>query len=216
MNNAGDVNGDGFGDLLIGAPYADPQRELTLARPMWSLAEAGGFAGSLESRLADWHALASAMKGAAGGDYAGDAVSGAGDVNGDGFDDLLIGAPRGRADAGVPAHGAAYVVFGGAGVGSGGPIELSELGTLNGSPGFVMNGAAQGDVRGPVAVSGAGDVNGDGFADLLIGASWGRPARMNSNIRRGLRGVWRGGGGQRRRHRVELSRARWMAALASS
>ncbi len=59
-------------------------------------------------------------------------------------------------------------------MGSGGAIELSELGTLNGSAGFVMNGAAECDYAGD-AVSGAGDVNGDGFDDLLIGASGADP-----------------------------------------
>ena len=57
-------------------------------------------------------------------------------------------------------------MFGGAGVGSGGAVELS---TLDSSAGFVMNGAAAGDCAGR-SVSGAGDVNGDGFNDLIIGA----------------------------------------------
>ena len=137
------------------------------------------------------------MNGAAQYDYTGRSVSGAGDVNGDGFDDLLIGAYG--ADPNGTDSGAAYVVFGGASVGSGGAIELSELSTLNGSAGFVMNGAAEGDVAGD-AVSGAGDVNGDGFADLLVGAPLCRPEREQL----------------RRRRTWCLAGRAWAAALAPS
>ena len=95
------------------------------------------------------------------GDRSGRSVSGAGDINGDGVADLIIGAdradPNGNSDAGE-----SYVVFGGAGTGSTGPIELS---SLDGSDGFVINGidggAFFGDSSG-TSVSGAGDINGDG------------------------------------------------------
>ncbi len=79
------------------------------------------------------------------------AVSGAGDVNGDGFDDLLIGA------LGVSTNdffaGAAYVVFGGTNVGSGGTVNL---GSLSAPDGFVLNGAAAGDVTGSGGERGGG------------------------------------------------------------
>ncbi len=92
-------------------------------------------------------------------------VSGAGDVNGDGVDDLIIGAsragPNGDSDAGQ-----SYVVFGGAGVGSSGVLELS---ALDGSNGFALNGINADDWSG-FSVSGAGDVNGDGVDDIIIGA----------------------------------------------
>ena len=90
-------------------------------------------------------------------------MSGAGDVDGDGFADLLVGAPE--ADPNGSNSGAAYVVFGGAG---GFPASIA-LGSLNGSDGFAVNGAAADDRAGQ-GVSGTGDVNGDGFDDLLIGA----------------------------------------------
>ena len=162
VSGAGDVDGDGFADLLVGARKADPTGSNSGAAYV-VFGGAGGFPASIA--LGSLNGSAGfVMNGAAAGDYAGEAVSGAGDVNGDGFDDLLIGA-YGAEPTGTNS-GAAYVMFGGAGVGSGGAIELS---TLDSSAGFVMNGAAMGDRAGD-AVSGAGDVNGDGFNDLIIGA----------------------------------------------
>jgi streptogramin lyase len=82
-----------------------------------------------------------------------------GDVNGDGTTDLIIGAPGANAGA-----GAVYVVFG-TNAGFPDPIALS---SLNGTTGFVLNGSANpGSAGWSVA---AGDVNGDGIADILIGA----------------------------------------------
>ena len=97
-----------------------------------------------------------------GGDSSGRSVSGAGDINGDGVDDLIIGAPG----LFSTDNGESYVVFGGSDVGAGGEIELS---ALDGSDGFVLNGIDVGDFSGQ-SVSGAGDLNGDGVDDLIIGA----------------------------------------------
>ena len=97
------------------------------------------------------------IDGAAALDQAGASVAGAGDVNGDGLDDLLVGAPeRGPLNA-----GAAYVVFGRE------TPENVNLGAL-GRDGFRITGAAGGG-RAGVAVAGAGDVNGDGLDDVLVG-----------------------------------------------
>ena len=63
--------------------------------------------------------------------------------------------------------GRSYLVFGGPGVGSNGLIALS---SLNGTNGFKLDGEAPSDYSG-CAVGGAGDINGDGVADLLIGAN---------------------------------------------
>src|SRR5688572_3774205 len=93
-------------------------------------------------------------------EFFGWSVSDAGDVNGDGVDDLIVGA--------ILAHshsGGSYVVFG---TRHGFPAEL-KLSTLNGSNGFKLTGEANGD-RAGFSVSAAGDVNGDGFGDLIIGA----------------------------------------------
>ena len=83
------------------------------------------------------------LSGVAAGDYSGSAVSTAGDVNGDGVDDLLIGA-RG-ADPNGDYSGASYVVFGGAGVGNGANLELS---ALDGTNGFRLSGVAARDYSG--------------------------------------------------------------------
>ena len=107
------------------------------------------------------------LDGVAAGDFSGFAVSNAGDVNGDGLADLLIGAYvadlngsalRGEL-CGLRAEHRQTGPF---------PASL-ELSDLDGTNGFRLDGVAAGD-RSGFAVSGAGDVNGDGIADLLIGA----------------------------------------------
>ena len=73
-------------------------------------------------------------------DYSGSSVASAGDVNGDGIADLVIGAPGANSYAGK-----SYVVFGRAGIGSSGSLALS---SLNGTNGFVLNGEQTGDYSG--------------------------------------------------------------------
>lgn len=91
-------------------------------------------------------------------------VAGIGNINGDGLDDLLVGAPLAdqpdRDDAGE-----SYVVFGQAG----GFASLLDPASLNGTTGFRVNGVEIGTASGG-SVARAGDVNGDGIDDLLIGA----------------------------------------------
>ena len=97
-------------------------------------------------------------------DKSGLSVSGAGDINDDGYDDLIIGA------YGYPAGsstGRSYAVLGGPGVGSSGLFNLS---SLTGANGFKLDGENNNDESGGF-VSMIDDINGDGFADLLIGAS---------------------------------------------
>lgn len=83
----------------------------------------------------------------------------AGDVNGDGFPDLIVGAPRSNS-----GNGAAYVVFGKS---TALPATL-DLTTLNGSNGFRITGPAGGQTG--ISLASAGDFNGDGIGDLVIGA----------------------------------------------
>jgi hypothetical protein len=144
---AGDVNGDGYGDMLIGAPNN------SIGEPMVGLAylvlgSATPTGGNLSSTIV--------YRGEAANNYAGQSVAGAGDVNGDGYADMLIGAYGNS--AGGSAAGAAYLVLGG-------PSPLSPF--L--SDAIRYTGEAALDLAG-YSVSGAGDVNGDGYSDMLIGA----------------------------------------------
>ena len=124
--------------------------------------KASGFAASLDLSCLDG-TTGFELNGEAAGDYSGFSVASAGDVNGDGFADLIVGALS--ADAHGTDAGASYVVFGKAS-GFAANIDLS---SLDGTNGFVLNGAAAGDQSG-CSVAAAGDVNGDGFADLIVGA----------------------------------------------
>ena len=158
---AGDVNGDGFADLIVGARGADPNGSFSGATYV-VFGKASGFASNLELSALDG-TNGFQINGEAAGDYSGCSVAGAGDVNGDGFADLIVGAYG--ADPNGGDSGASYVVFGKA---SGFASSL-ELSALDGSNGFQINGEAASDRSGR-SVAGAGDVNGDGFADLIVGA----------------------------------------------
>ncbi|ADJ28271.1 integrin alpha [Nitrosococcus watsonii] len=161
VSGAGDVNGDGIDDLIIGIPGADSNGSGSGAGYV-VFGSGEGFGPSLELSNLDG-SNGFAINGIGAFDSAGLSVSGAGDVNGDGIDDLIIGAPG--VDSNSIGSGAGYVVFGSSG-GFGPSVELS---SLDGHNGFVINGAGAFGNTG-LSVSGAGDVNGDGLDDLIVGA----------------------------------------------
>ncbi|CAN5156257.1 hypothetical protein BH10PSE7_BH10PSE7_09340 [soil metagenome] len=162
VSSAGDVNGDGIDDIIIGAPVAGPNGSASGASYV-VFGKQSGFAASLN--LAGLNGTNGfQIRGESAGDFAGRSVSGAGDINGDGFDDLIVGAPS--ASAGGGGSGSSYVVFGKAA----GFAANVNLATLSGAAGFEIRGEAAGDNSG-YSVSGPGDINGDGFDDLVIGAS---------------------------------------------
>jgi hypothetical protein len=160
VRSAGDLNGDGFSDLIIGTSYADPHGGRSGAA--WVVFGKSSFGSTLDLSTLNG-TTGFQISGEALNDFAGSAVSGAGDLNGDGYDDLLIGATG--TDVGGSGSGAAYVVFGKAS----GFSSVLELSALSGADGFQINGELSTDALG-WAVSAAGDVNGDGFDDILLGA----------------------------------------------
>ena len=159
VSDAGDVNHDGFADVILGATGSDANG-LNCGAAYVLFGKAAFTSTSIE--LADLNGQDGIkIKGAIASDYAGRGVSGLGDVNGDGFGDVLIGAPYVNGTS-----GAAYLVFGKAAF----TTSSLELSSLDGTNGAVFQGTVFPDSSGRF-VSGTGDVNGDGFADMLIG-SW--------------------------------------------
>ena len=178
VSSAGDVNGDGVADLIIGAPQADPNGSPSGQTYVVFGGTGVGAGGHIDLSSLNG-STGFALNGIDAGDSSGSSVSGAGDVNGDGIDDLIIGAiagdPNGREGAGET-----YVVFGKNTTGSNPNFSTTfNLSSINGANGFVLNGVDQNDHSG-ASVSSAGDVNGDGVADLIIGAPQADPQANNS------------------------------------
>src|SRR4028118_1126721 len=130
VSNAGDVNGDGFDDLIIGARLADPNGITNAGQSYVVFGSNSGFSASFNLSTLDG-SNGFAINGIATYDLSGFSVSSAGDVNGDGFDDLIIGAIIADPN-GISAAGQSYVVFG-SNSGFGAGLDLS---ALNGSNGF--------------------------------------------------------------------------------
>lgn len=157
VSGAGDVNGDGLADLIVGAPDADPNGDSGAGETYIIFGKANGASISLDNLGTGGFRI----DGIDPSDYSGISVSGAGDVNGDGLADLIVGARNGDPN-GASNSGESYVVFGKA---NSTTVDLNNLGT----GGFRIDGIVAGDSSGN-SVSGAGDVNGDGLSDLIIGA----------------------------------------------
>ena len=138
---AGDVNGDGFDDVIVGSFRHDEG----------GIVDAGAayvFLGSAEGISTT---ASTSIFGAANLDWLGNSVASAGDVNGDGYDDVIVGAIGAGGD-----NGAAYV-------------HLGSADGVSATPATTLVGEAPNDFFGDNCAP-AGDVNGDGFDDVLVGA----------------------------------------------
>jgi len=161
VSGPGDVNSDGFDDIMMGAPDNDDQS--VTAGAVYILFGAG----NLNNKTFDLGGAESAdvtILGESANDFLGRAVSGAGDINNDGIDDFMMGADINlRGDFEGISAGGAYIFLGASG--------LSGTKALGGgqSADLTLLGKDQNGLVGQ-AISAAGNVNGDAFDDILVGA----------------------------------------------
>jgi len=167
---AGDVNGDGFDDFILGGSELTNPSAAGVAS--YVIFGSAAFESVTLLRFYSYVFQDSnqgfAISGgdvASGGVAGGDVARGAGDVNGDGLSDLVIGSPGYQSNA-SGAGGAVFVVFG-----KKDDLSVALADVVSGQGGFVIYGPVASDGFAN-AVSGAGDVNGDGLADVVIGAPY--------------------------------------------
>jgi VCBS repeat-containing protein len=162
VSSAGDVNGDGIDDFIVGAPGADDT-----GTDSGNAYVIYGTTTPANINLGDLGSTQGfAIKGHAAGDQTGFSVSAAGDVNGDGFDDVIVGAPTSDYSGGqatLTDNGALFVIFGGSNATD---VDLSSP-QQQSLPVQAFSGSAGGQEVG-YKVSGSGDINGDGYSDVVV------------------------------------------------
>ncbi len=160
VDSAGDVNGDGFEDVIVGARGWDTPGGLFDEGAVFVfLGSANGIVGFDPATA---HAIIQSTEASA---EFGSSVAGAGDVNRDGFDDIIVGAPL-ASPSGLGVSGAAYIFHGG-------PLGITAT-----SPADANAVLESKQIEGHLgrSVASAGDVNGDGYADVIVGATlYGEP-----------------------------------------
>jgi len=159
--DAVDINGDHVDDIIIGTYCADPSGKSNAGRSYVIFGHAGDWTTPVQ--LSDLDGINGfQLDGEAAGDESGYSVRRAGDVNGDGIYDVIVGAhfadPSGKSNA-----GRSYVIFGHMGNWTT-PMQLSNL---DGTNGFRLDGEVSGDESG-YSVGNIGDPNGDGIDDIVI------------------------------------------------
>ena len=169
MRGAGDFNGDGYDDIIIGAPFSDGGGlGAGSGRSYVVFGGPGVFPDTVPLSSIDG-SNGFRLTGEAADDRSGWAVSDAGDVNGDGFDDVVVSAIL--SDANGTSSGAVYVVFGKSGSSF---ADMSLAGLAASDAGFRISGTGPYDAAG-ITVNAAGDIDGDGFDDLIIGVPYATP-----------------------------------------
>ncbi len=143
---AGDVNGDGYSDVIAGAPYLDDGGSFDEGAAFIYFGSASGSSALPTITLRDANQAYAEF---------GISVASAGDVNGDGYSDVIIGADL--YDDTNTNEGVAYMYYG------------NTVGTMS-SPVSMLDDANQDDAGFGSSVASAGDVNGDGYSDVIIGA----------------------------------------------
>ncbi len=179
-SSAGDIDGDGYEDVIMGAPATTGGSAVGTAYVIYGGATASFSDIDLSSMTLDPATTGFKITGELAVDWLGYSVS-AGDIDNDGYDDLLIGAKNKN-----PYQGAAYVIYGKA-RSSLQNIDLSTT-TLNpATTGFLITGKSYSGFFG-YALSARGDINGDGYNDMIFGSAgtvfvvYGGPKSTMTNI----------------------------------